>query len=358
MSNPRRYLLAVGTYTLRMPHVDGKGSGIHLLAFDPATAQLSEVLCLGGVTNPSYLTADAQLGRLYSVREVGADDGPGIEVFDLDADNVSLMPRASFDTPGGWPCHVSLDKAGHRLLVSNYMTGEVLVFALDPDGDIQGEPQVLQRNGHGPRADRQDGPHAHCAQVSPDGKALYLADLGVDALVRHPIRDGQVASEPDLRLPALPGAGPRHLAFSPCGRYLLLNHELSSSLALLRVDGERVQRLAEVSCLPNGWVGESGAGGMRVHPSGRFVYVANRGHDSLFAARLDTANGTLLPIGTWPSGGRTPRDFAITPDGRHLLCASQDDGVIRVFDIDLQSGELSQAGPDYPIATAVCLQFI
>ncbi len=358
MSNPRRYLLAVGTYTLRMPHVDGKGSGIHLLAFDPSTAQLGEVLCQRDQTNPSYLAADALLGRLYSVREVGAEDGPGIDVFSLDAGSASLELRTRIDTPGGWPCHVSLDRAGQRLLVSNYMTGEVLVFGLDAQGDLQGPPQVLQRNGHGPRSDRQESPHAHCAQVSPDGHYLYLADLGVDAVLRHPIRDGKVAAEPDLRLPAVPGAGPRHLGFSPCGRYLLVNHELSSSLALFRLDGERVQRMAEVSCLPNGWVGESGAGGMRVHPSGRFVYVANRGHDSLFAARLDTGNGTLLPIGTWPTGGRTPRDFAITPDGQHLLCASQDDGFIRVFAIDALSGELTQAGPDYPISSAVCLQFL
>ena len=194
--------------------------------------------------------------------------------------------------------------------------------------------------------------------MSPDSNYVYLTDLGIDAVVRHAITDGHVDPEPNLVLPAVPGSGPRHLAFTANGDYLLVNHELASSITLYRVEGEQVFRLAEISSLPPSFTGESGAGGMHLHPDEQFVYVANRGHDSIFAARLDREKGCLIPIGSWPSGGRTPREFTFSPDGSHLLCASQDDAVIRIFSIDKRTGELTRVGHDYPINSVVCLQFI
>lgn len=358
MSTANTHLLAVGTYTLSMPHVDGKGSGIELLRFDPATATLAQVIVESGPTNPSYLTVSTDRQRLYSVREVGADGDPGIDVYALDTQAPTLRLVQRVSSPGSWPCYVAIDEQAGLLLSSNYLSGEVLAYTLGKDGLLQGEPTLLKRTGHGPRADRQEAPHAHCAIVSPDGKYVYLTDLGIDAVVRHTITDGQVNPETDLSLPAVPGSGPRHLAFTADGNYLLVNHELASSITLYRVEGEHVRRLAEISSLPPSFTGESGAGGMHLHPDEQFVYVANRGHDSIFAARVDREKGCLTPVGTWPSGGRTPREFTFSPDGNHLLCASQDDAVIRVFSIDKRTGELTRVGDDYPINSVVCLQFI
>jgi len=359
MTHSTPVLLAAGTYTRTMPHVDGKGAGLHLLEFDPASAELREVHVTGGLDNPSYLDLSADHSRLYSVREVGAELQPGIDVFELQTESPALRHLQRVETPGEWPCHIMASPAGDLLAVANYLSGEVVVLALNKSGLVQGEPVVLRRTGQGPNEERQEGPHAHCARLSPDGRHLYLTDLGVDQVLRHLVIDGRVQTTPDLVLPTVPGQGPRHIAFTPSGKHMLVNYELSSSLALFRLhENGDVARLGEVSTLPADFRGDSGDGGLRVHPSGRFVYVGNRGHDSVFAARLDEEKGCLIPIDCWPAGGRTPRDLAITPDGGHLLCASQDDALIRIFRIDPQSGALQQTGQDYPINNVVCLRFV
>jgi 6-phosphogluconolactonase len=349
--------LAVGTYTQKMPHVDGKGRGIYLLRFDPSTGRLSE-LAVEEAVNPSYLTLSADRRRLYAVRELDAEHKPGVSTYELDAANATLKLLHDTPTQGVWPCHVSVDNEQSLLLISNYLTGEVLSYSLDANGVPSGGPVVLTRDGTGPNRDRQDGPHAHCARVSADGRHIYLADLGVDAIVRHPLNGANVNPVADLTVKAAPGAGPRHLLFTDSGAYLLANYEMSSTVRMYRLDGDDVSLVSEVSSLPQGFGGNSGAGGMRLHPSGRFVYVGNRGHDSIFGARVDETAGTLTPIGTWSLGGRTPRDLAVSPDGRHLLAASQDEAFIRVFSIDTQTGELAFTGHDYPIPSAVCLEFL
>lgn len=352
-------LLAVGTYTIPMPHVDGKGKGIYLLGFDVASGKLHEVAVQQAV-NPSYLTLSADRRRLYAVREINAEDGPGISTFELDGATGTLRQLHDLPTPGGWPCHVSVDEKLSLLLASNYISGEVLAYSLDANGVPTGEPVVLSREGSGPNAARQEGSHAHCALVSPDRRYVYLSDLGVDEVVRHALgaTTSGLAKSPDLVLKAAPGAGPRHLVFSRSGSHLLANYELASTVRMYELGAGDVRLVSEVSSLPDDFHGESGAGGMRLHPSGKFVYVGNRGHDSVFAARVDEASGTLTSIGTFPLGGRTPRDLAISPDGRYLLAAAQDDAFIRVFSIDLQTGALTDTGYVYPIPTAVCLEFI
>lgn len=358
---PGTVSLAVGTYTRPMPHVDGKGAGIYLLNFNPSTGRLREV-AVQQAMNSSYLTASADGSRLYAVREVNPEHGPGVSTYELDAASGSLRPLHDAATPGGWPCHVSVDDRRSLLLASNYLTGEVIAFALDSNGVPAGEAVVLSREGTGPNAQRQEGPHAHCALASPDGRYVYLTDLGVDAVVRHPLHETDGNAVPslsdDLRLDAAPGAGPRHLAFTSSGAYLLVNYELSNTIRLYRLEGDGATLVSEVSSLPDDFSGDSGAGGMRLHPSGQFVYVGNRGHDSVFGARIDEVSGTLTPIGTWALGGRTPRDLAVSPDGRYLLAASQTDDFIRVFSIDPQTGELSFTGHDYAIPTPVCIEFI
>ena len=230
-------------------------------------------------------------------------------------------------------------------------------MSLDENGCPTGTPDLIQRQGSGPRAGRQDAPHAHCAMQSPDGRHLYLCDLGTDAIARHPITDGRVSATPDLTIAARPGAGPRHIAFMPSGRSLLALHELSSTITLHSLD-EPERIVDEVSTLPDGWTGENGTAAIRIHPSGRFVYASNRGHDSIFAARIDEPAGRLHPLGSWPAGGRTPRDFAVTPDGAFLLAASQDEHVITVFAIDAATGGLRETGERLELKSPVCLCFI
>lgn len=355
----RNAAVIVGAYSRSMPHVEGKGEGIYLLGFDAESGQLSP-LAVQPAVNPTYLAASADSRRVYAVREVGAKDGPGVSTYALDTTRGMLKLLHDLPTPGSLPCHVSIDDTKSLLLVSNYITGEVLTVALDAQGVPSGTIAVLPGEGTGPNTARQSGPHAHCALFSPDRRHIYVADLGADRVRRHPFigNSAAVSVAPDLALVAAPGAGPRHMVFGRSGANLLVNYELSSTVRMYRIqEGGAAMLVSEVSSLPSGFCGASFAGGMRLHPAGHTVYVANRGHDSVFAARVDEVSGTLTPIGTWPVGGRTPRDLAVSPDGRYLLAASQDDGFIRVFSIDDATGELDVTGQDYPIPSAVCIQF-
>ncbi|GAB5097770.1 lactonase family protein [Caballeronia sp. HLA56] len=352
-------MLVVGTYTVSMPHVDGRGKGIYVLGFDTKAGTLREIAVETAV-NPSYVALSADRRRLYAVREVDAKDGPGLSTYAFDPADGSLDLLHDLATPGGWPCHVSVDNELSLLLLSNYATGEVLAYALDENGVPGGTPTVLARTGSGPNAARQDGPHAHCALVGPGRRHVYLSDLGVDKVVRHRLdsANGEIDETADLALTAAPGAGPRHLVFSKSGSHLLVNYELTSTVRLYALGEPDVKLVSDISTLPAAFDGESAMGGMRLHPSGKFVYVGNRGHDSVFAARIDEAAGTLTPIGTWAVGGRTPRDIRVSPDGRFLLAASQDDGFIRVFSIDAETGALTDTGYTHAIPSAVCIEFI
>jgi len=359
MSNPQpgTALIAVGTYTERMPHVDGQGGGIHLLRFDLRDGTFGAETVAGGLRNPTYLAASAAGDRLYAVCEVGAADGPTLETYAVDQEGLALHHLASTPIDGGWPCHVSVNEASRHLAIANYESGDFVVMALDARGCPAGKPDLIRREGSGPRADRQEAPHGHCALPSPDGRHLFFVDLGTDAIARHPIVGGHVSATPDLTIAAAPGAGPRHIAFSPSGQSLLAVHELASTITLHNAEAPEAT-LATVSTLPEGWARDSSCAAIRIHPSGRFVYASNRGHDSIFAARLDEERGALEPLGSWPAGGRTPRDIALTPDGAFLLAASQDDHVIAVFAIDGATGALTATGHRLSLKSPVCLCFI
>ena len=356
-SQPVPTLLAIGTYTDVMPHVRGQGAGIHLLRFDPAEGRFGAGIVVAGLRNPTYLAASTAGDRLYAVCEIDAAAGPTLETYEVDGAALTLRHLASAPIQGGWPCHVSVDAPAGHLTIANYESGNFVIMPLDETGCPTGTPDLIQRQGTGPRADRQEAAHGHCALPSPDGRHLFLVDLGTDAIARHPVSDGKVAAEPDLVITAAPGAGPRHIAFSPSRRSLLAIHELSSTITL-HATANPEQTLAEISTLPEGWTGESTCAAIRIHPTGRFVYGSNRGHDSIFACRLDEAAGALHPIGTWPAGGRTPRDFALTPDGRFLLAASQDDHTVAVFAIDPATGALTATGHSLSVMSPVCLCFV
>jgi 6-phosphogluconolactonase len=350
-------LLAVGTYTERMPHVDGQGGGIHLLRFDLSEGVFGAQTIVGGLRNPTYLAAATSGDRLYAVCEIDAAEGPTLETYAVDPAALTLHHLASTPIDGSWPCHVSVNAAARHLVISNYESGDFVVMALDEAGCPTGTADLIQRQGSGPRADRQEAPHGHCALPSPDGRHLFLVDLGTDSIARHPITGGRVSATPDVTIAAAPGAGPRHIAFSPSGRSLLAIHELSSTMTLHGLDDPE-RNLAEVSTLPEGWTGENDCAAIRIHPNGRVVYASNRGHDSIFAASLDEERGLLQPLGIWPAGGRTPRDFALTPDGAFLLAASQDEHGIAVFAVDAATGALTATGHRLDLKSPVCLCFI
>ncbi|CUI27805.1 lactonase family protein [Achromobacter sp. 2789STDY5608621] len=347
---PGDCVLAVGTYTQAMPHVQGRGLGIHLLAFEAATASFRSLQVVSGPINPSYLCAAA--GRLYSVSEQERD--ATLDIYAIEAGATVLRPIGQIATPGAAPCHVSVNLVARQLYVSNYGSGELLCYALDAEGLPRGAPQVIARRGAGPRADRQEGPHVHYAAPSGDGARVYLCDLGTDTIACYRVLPDGLDPAPARELRTRPGAGPRHLALTADGAHAAVVEELSNTVAIHALD-EPAGELARASTLPRGWRGANTASAVRLHPDGEWLYAANRGHDSVAVYRLHRVAPWLDLVGFIDIGGRAPRDIALTPDGAFLLAASQDDHFIRALRIDPSTGLAQAQGDPHLLASPACL---
>lgn len=349
-------MLAVGTYTEVLPHVQGSGQGIHLLEFDGATAsfEVRQVL-RDQLTNPSYLCAAP--GRLYSVCEKSRE--ATLSVFAIASDGVHLRRMGRFASLGADPCHISINLQAQQLYVSHYSSGELMCHALDSEGLPDGVPQVIARQGAGPRTDRQEKSHVHCATPSPDGSRVYLCDLGTDTIACHHVLPNRLESEPRQSLQSLPGSGPRHLVLTADGAQAMVVEELSNTVTLYALgepsQKEQAQALARVGTVPMDWHGANTASALRLHLNGELLYAANRGHDSIAVYRVHRTAPWLEPLGFIPVGGRTPRDMTFTPDGAFLLVASQDDHFIRAMQLDLRTGLPQAQGQPFRLHSPACL---
>jgi len=229
------------------------------------------------------------------------------------------------------------------------------------DGRLGEASAFIQHAGSGPNRQRQEGPHAHWIETSADNRFAIAADLGLDQLLIY--RFGTSGSLIPNDPPAAklePGAGPRHVAFTPEQKFAYAINELQSSVTAFSYDTRRgvLKPFQTISTLPEGFTGTNHAAEIHVDPEGRFLYASNRGHDSIALFAIDRSTGRLTPRGHFPSGGKTPRNFALDPTGSRLLVANQDSGNIVVFRIDAASGRLIGTSEVANVASAVCLIFV
>jgi 6-phosphogluconolactonase len=246
-----------------------------------------------------------------------------------DGASVHLLARNHRSTDGDYPCHLRLDREGRRLAVANYGSGSAALFELRPDGALGEQTALVQHSGSGPHPSRQEGPHAHATVFAPDGRFLIVADLGIDRLVVYAVDAGSLRTHSWSA--SAPGAGPRHLAFHPDGVHLFVVNELGNSLASYRYDAARglLQQQQTVPTLPSDAV-ENTAADLLLSPSGDYVYVSNRGHNSIAVFAFDPEDG-LERTAVRPCGGDWPRGFGVVPDGRHLVVANRRSGQIVVL---------------------------
>lgn len=351
-------LLLVGTYTHTLPHVVGKGAGIHILGYDSTTGAIYPGTTFKDIRNPTWLTANRTGDRLYAIEEMPADGGAAVDCFALDRTAGQITPLRSLHSGGSWPCHASLDAEESRLFISNYMSGSLAVFRLDAEGIPLPNPLLIQHEGKGPNAERQEGPHVHQCIPTPDGKHVLVCEAGADRIFRYPLTGTTLASVPDLAIASDPGGFPRHLAFLPDGSGFLVINELSAVIDAYAYENDAVRRLGAIRGLPAEWRDAPSGAAIRVHPSGRFAYVSNRGHDSIFGIDLRNGLAKLKPLGWWSTAGHAPRDIAIDGAGRFLLAANQNTDTIVTFQIDGETGTLKRMPDVIEIGTPVCLLFV
>ena len=318
-SPKNKYILFVGTYT------EKESKGIYAYRFDASSSELTPLGIAAETTNPSFLAIDPSRRFLYAVNEVqnykGASSG-AVSAFAVDQKTGKLSLLNQVPSRGADPCYITFDKTGKYALVANYTGGSVAVFPVQPDGHV-GEPSAfVQHRGSSVNKERQEGPHAHWIETTPDNRFAIAVDLGLDELLvyRFDASRGSLTPNDPPYASLDPGAGPRHLAFHPDGNFAYVVNELQSSITAFSFDPGRgvFGKLKTVSTLPQGFSGSNDAAEIKVHPSGKFLFASNRGHDSIALFSIDSHTGALTLVDHFPTQGKTPRNFEIDPTGKLL----------------------------------------
>jgi 6-phosphogluconolactonase len=356
-SQPRDVLVYVGTYT-------GKGSeGVYVYRLDSSTGALTSVSKTTGVENPSFLAIDPKGRCVYAVREFGGSAGRrggAVVALSRNATTGELTVLNEQLSGGQGPCYVTVDREGRFLLVANYGSGHVAVLPIADDGRLLPATSVVQHEGSSINPARQKEPHAHSVVLDAANRYALAADLGIDKVMvyRFDSEHGKLLPNDPPFARCEPGSGPRHIAFHPNGKYVYVIEELSSTIAAFAYDADSgtLKPLRKIGTLPPGFQGTSTCADIHVHPSGRFLYGSNRGHNSIAAFAVDEKTGELRLLGHEPTQGKTPRNFAIDPSGTFLLAANQDSDTIVSFRIRQDTGGLAPTGQVCRVSMPVCLK--
>jgi 6-phosphogluconolactonase len=354
-----KYLLFVGTYT-------GKDSkGIYAYRFDAASAEFTSLGLAAETSNPSFLAIDPSRRFLYAVNEVSnykGNSSGAVTAFSINHQTGKLSTLNQVPSRGPDPCYIAFDKTGKFALVANYTGGSVAVFHVQKDGRIGEASAFVQHAGSSVDKQRQEGPHAHWIETTPDNRYAVAADLGLDKLLVYRFNDktGALAANDPPYANLDPGAGPRHVAFHPNGRFAYVVNELQSTITTFSYNRSTgtLQKLNSVSSLPKGFSGDNTAAEIKVHPNGKFLFASNRGNDSIAVFSVDAENGHLTLVDFFSTQGKSPRNFEIDPSGKLLLVANQDTNNIVVFRIDPGTGRLTPTGQTLNISAPVCLKFV
>ncbi len=359
-ANPWVY---VGSYTRLEPYPRGRAEGIAVFRLDPATGALTLLQTAGGALNPSFLALDPTRRFLYAVNGVPEIDGhPGgaVSAYAVDRTTGTLTFLNRESCLGSGPSHVSVDRTGQYVFVAMYHGGSVAMLPIQSDGRLGPATDFHQLSGSSVNPARQDRPHPHSANVDLANRFVLVPDLGQDKILvyRLDLARGKLVPNDPPWATARPGAGPRHLAFHPSGRYAYVINEIDSTIGVYAYNGSAgaLDLLQVVSTLPSDFAGENTGAEVRVTASGRFVYGSNRGHDSLAGFAVDEATGRLTPIGFTPTGGTTPRNFTIDDADQLVLAANQDSDTLVAFHLDARTGHLIPTGQVTPSPTPTCVR--
>jgi 6-phosphogluconolactonase len=356
-----QYLFYVGTDT----EEGSKSKGIYAYRYDANTNQITPLGLAAETTNPSFLALHANGRFLYAVNSVGNYKGPnsgGVSAFSIDRATGKLTFLNEVPSRGADPCYISVDQTGKYVLVANYAGGSVAVFPVLADGKLGEATAFVQHTGHGTNPQRQEGPHPHSIDLSPDNHFAMVDDLGLDELLVYKFDGAKGSLSPNDPPFAKfdPGAGPRHLALRPDGEFAYVITEMGNTVTVFSNDAAsgRLKLLQTVTTLPKGFSGRNDDAEIRVHPSGRFLYASNRGDDSIAIYAIDKSQGTLAQVGSVHTGGKEPRNFEIDPTGTLLFAANQKSDTIVIFRIDAKTGHLTPTGQVLEVASPVCVKFM
>jgi 6-phosphogluconolactonase len=362
-ATPEAYRVYVGTYT--PARGENRSEGIYLLELDARSGKLGAPELAAKATDPSFLAIHPSRKFLYSVNELGefrGHRGGGVSAFAIDPAHGTLTPMNQQSSAGEGPCHLVVDRLGKNVLVANYGSGTVACLPIEPDGMLRPATSVIQHRGSGSDPRRQAGPHAHSINLDAGNRFAVAADLGLDKVLVYAFdaAGGKLTPNEPAFAQVAPRSGPRHFAFHPGGQFAYVINEMANTVTAFAYDPVkgRLTEIQTISTLPEDFHGSSHTAEVVAHPSGRFLYGSNRGHDSIAIFAIDASTGKLSTAGFEPTQGKNPRNFAMDPTGTYLLAENMGTDSIVVFRIDPQTGALRPTGQTVTVPKPVCIRMI
>ena len=347
--------LYLGTYTR------GSSRGVYQARLDTHTGKLHSLQLVAELENPSFLALHPAKPVVYAVSETNNFEGePAGAVSTLQRDPATgqLALLGQQTTKGAHPCHVSITPSGEYVMVANYSGGSIACYPVKEDGSLGPMSGFVQHEGSSV-SPRQKGPHAHSINSDAAGRFILVDDLGLDKVLIYRLEDGKFVPNDPAFATLAPGSGPRHLVFHPNGRFVYVINELLSTVTAFGYDPKtgKLREIQTIATLPKEFAGGNTTAEVCVHPSGKFLYGSNRGHDSIVTFRIDSETGELTLVGHTPSGGRSPRNIALDPSGRFLLAAHQNSDNVVAFRIDQETGMPKATGSELKVGSPVCVVF-
>jgi 6-phosphogluconolactonase len=340
----------------------GPGSkGIYRSTFDAANGKLTPAVLAAEIGSPGFLALHPDGKKLYAAATSSA--GPGAAAYRIGADG-ALEAINALPTGDGGAAHIAVHPSGRFLLTAQYGGGSVALFPLDADGRL-GAAKVIEHEGGAKAVEkRQDAPHPHYVGWSPDGRFALVPDLGLDGIVIYRVDASAPAITRHGFAASVRGGGPRHLKFSPDGKFIYLLNELSVSMTAFAWDAANgtARQLGTVPSISEAVKAKethnSGAE-ILMHPGGRFVYFSNRGHDTVSVFRVDPATAAAEVIQVQPVRGAFPRNINLAPGGGWLLAAGADSNTVAVHKVNPQTGELTyQTKGVINVPAPICILFL
>jgi 6-phosphogluconolactonase len=361
-TSPGDLLVYFGTYTNGT-----KAKGIYVSRLNPATGAVTPPQLAAETASPSFLAVHPSGNFVYSVNETTTTNGKAtgsVSAFAVDRSSGLLKALNQQSSEGAGPAHLIVDKDGRNVLVANYTGGSVAVLPLEKNGRLKSASAFVQHTGSSVNPERQKEPHAHSINLDAANRFAYVADLGLDKILIYRFDPGKgllTLNEPPSAS-VKPGAGPRHFALHPTGRFAYVINEINCTITAFTNDASKgeLREIHTVSTLPATQAMQPGFSGaeVQVHPSGKFLYASNRGHDSIAVFSIDQNSGRLTYVENEPTQGSTPRGFGIDPDGGYLLVGNQKSDSVVVLKIDPQNGKLAPTGIKIEVGSPVCVKFV
>jgi 6-phosphogluconolactonase len=355
----KQFSFYIGTNTNRADE------GIYFCRFNSESGQFTVPQLAIEALNPNFIAFHSSGNFLYAVGDSNSPEPQKsgcVNAFSICKRTGKLSLINQVPSCGQTPCHVILDKAGKYAFISNYSTGNLAVLPVETDGRLSEAPTNIQHAGSSIDSGRQQGPHIHSITLDADNRFAFVADLGLDKIMIYRFNPDSGILAPNDNMPYIsikPGSGPRHFAFHPAGNYAYIINEMSNTITAFSYDISSgvLSEIQTILTIPNGYTGDTYTSEIQVHPSGKYLYGSNRGHDSIAVFKIDN-KGTLALVDIQSCGGQWPRHFCIDPTGNWMLVGNEKSDQVNLFSIDSETGKLTQTESFISVPSPVCIKFL